>query len=205
MGFYFNGCSRMKTLEKLLQQNLNIRVIGFDDAPFEKYQGANVNVAGVVCAGTRFEGMVWGTIRKDGDDATDVLSQLLLQSKFYDQVHLVLIDGLAVGGFNIIDLPELAKRLKRPCVAVMRKLPNMVSIQQALKNFPDTAKRLYLIQKAGTIHINKPFYFQVQGGNHITVSSVLERLTIEGHVPEALRLAHLIGSAVMTGQSSNRA
>jgi len=30
-------------------------------------------------------------------------------------------------------------------------------------------------------------------------------LTDTGHVPEALRLAHLIGSAIMTGQSSNRA
>ncbi|MDM8558460.1 DUF99 family protein [Candidatus Parabeggiatoa sp. HSG14] len=195
----------MKTLEKLLQQNLNIRVIGFDDAPFENYQGANVNVAGVVCVGTRFDGMVWGTVHKDGNDATDVLSQLLLQSKFYDQVHLVLIDGLAVGGFNILDLPELAQRLKRPCVSVMRKLPDMVSIQQALKNLPDTAKRLDLIQKAGPIHTKEPFYFQVQGENPTTVGSVLKRLTIEGHVPEALRLAHLIGSAVMTGQSGKRA
>ena len=29
--------------------------------------------------------------------------------------------------------------------------------------------------------------------------------TDNGHVPEALRLAHFIGSAVMTGESSNRA
>jgi endonuclease V-like protein UPF0215 family len=98
----------MKTLEQLLQKKRIIRVIGFDDAPFEKNDpGANVNVAGVVCAGTRFEGMVWGNVQKDGDDATAVLSELLLNSKFYEQVHLVLIDGLAVGGFNLIDLPEL--------------------------------------------------------------------------------------------------
>ncbi len=195
----------MKTLEKLLQLNRTIRVIGFDDAPFENRRGANVNVAGVVCANTRFEGMVWGSVQKDGDDATEVLSRLLLQSKFYDQVHLVLIDGLAVGGFNIIDLPKLAQRLERPCVSVMRKLPDMPSIQQALENFPDTAKRLDLIRKAGAIHRHKPFYFQTQGGNPATVGQVLQRLTLAGHVPEALRFAHLIGSAVMTGQSGNRA
>ncbi len=195
----------LKTLEKLLQLNRTIRVIGFDDAPFEKRRGACVNIAGVVCAGTRFEGMVWGTVHKDGDDATDVLSQLLLQSKFYEQVHLVLIDGLAVGGFNLIDLPELAQRLERPCVCVMRKPPNMVAIQQALDNLPDTAKRLELIRKAGPIHTQKPFYFQTQGANPETIGKVLQRLTVEGYVPEALRLAHLIGSAIMTGQSGNRA
>jgi hypothetical protein len=196
----------MKTLEKLLQLNRTIRVVGFDDAPFfERHRGACVNVAGVVCAGTRFEGMVWGCVQKDGDDATDVLNQLLWQSKFYQQVHLVLIDGLAVGGFNLIDLPELSQRLQRPCVSVMRKLPDMVAIQQALEHLPNTAKRLDLIRKAGPIHIQKPFYFQTQGATPETVGKILQRLTVEGHVPEALRLAHLIGSAVMMGQSGNRA
>jgi len=195
----------MKTLEKLLQQNRTLRVIGFDDAPFEHYQGACVNVAGVVCAGTQFEGMLWGKVQKDGDDATEVLSQLLLQSKFYDQVHLVLIDGLAMGGFNLIDLPELATCLKRPCVSVMRKQPNLVAIQKALQNLPNTAKRWDLIHKAGHIYQQKPFYFQTQGGNPDVVGKALERLTKLGHVPEALRLAHLIGSAVMTGESGNRA
>lgn len=195
----------MKTLEDLLQQNITIRVIGFDDAPFEKRRDASVNVAGIVCADTRFEGMVWGRVQKDGDDATEVLSQLLLRSKFYDQVHLVLIDGLAVGGFNLIDLPKLAQVLERPCVTVMRKPPNMAAIEHALKNLPDTAKRLDLIRKAGRIHTQKPFYFQTQGGNPVTVGKVLQRLTLTGHVPEALRIAHLIGSAVMTGESGKRA
>ena len=42
-------------------------------------------------------------------------------------------------------------------------------------------------------------------GDAHTAGQVLTRLTDTGHVPEALRLAHLIGSAIMTGQSSNRA
>jgi len=195
----------MKTLEKLLQLNRTIRVIGFDDAPFDPKKETHVNIAGVVCAGTCFEGMVWGTVQKDGDDATQVLSQLLLQSKFYEQVHLVLIDGIAVGGFNILDLPTLSQQLQRPCVCVMRKPPNIAAIQTALENLPNSAKRFDLIRKAGLIHAHKPFYFQTQGGNPSTVAKVLQRLTVQGHVPEALRLAHLIGSAVMTGQSGNRA
>jgi hypothetical protein len=195
----------MKTLEKLLQQNRTIRVIGFDDAPFENQPGIFVNVAGVICAGTRFEGMVWGKVQKDGDDATAVLSQLLLQSKFYEQVHLVLIDGLAVGGFNLIDLPKLVQLLERPCICVMRKPPNMIAIAKALENLPNTAKRIELIKKAGPIYTHEPFYFQVQGTKPDSVGKVLHRLTLTGHVPEALRLAHLIGSAVMTGESGKRA
>ncbi|OAD24097.1 hypothetical protein THIOM_000050 [Candidatus Thiomargarita nelsonii] len=37
------------------------------------------------------------------------------------------------------------------------------------------------------------------------MGKILQRLTLTGHVPEALRIAHLIGSAVMTGESGKRA
>ncbi len=50
-------------LEKLLHQGGTIRIIGFDDAPFVRCWGGCVAIAGIVCAGTRFEGMVWGEER----------------------------------------------------------------------------------------------------------------------------------------------
>jgi endonuclease V-like protein UPF0215 family len=82
-------------LETLLEQNRTIRVIGFDDAPFIRCATQPVPVAGVVCAGTRFEGMVWGQVTPDGWDATEVLCDLLLPSKFLTQVYLVLLDGIS--------------------------------------------------------------------------------------------------------------
>ncbi|MGA9522477.1 MAG: DUF99 family protein [Myxococcaceae bacterium] len=47
--------------------------------------------------------------------------------------------------------------------------------------------------------------FQVQGGDPDEIAQALRRITDTGHVPEALRLAHLIGSAIVTGESSHRA
>ncbi len=195
----------MKTLEELLRLDRTIRVIGFDDAPFEKRRGAPVNLAGIVCSQVRFEGMLWGEIKRDGDGATDAIIELLGGSKFADQVHLVLTDGLAFGGFNLIDLPRLAEELARPCVAVMRKLPDMDAIDRALSNFEDAERRRDLIARAGEIHHHEPFYFQVAGAEPEIVGQALERLTDQGHVPEALRLAHIIGAAIKTGESSNRA
>ncbi|WP_413161004.1 hypothetical protein ACL6C3_21065 [Capilliphycus salinus ALCB114379] len=43
-------------LETLLKLNRVIRVIGFDDAPFNRHSGEPVSVAGVVCGGTRDRG-----------------------------------------------------------------------------------------------------------------------------------------------------
>ena len=192
-------------LEELIKKKRTIRAIGFDDAPFERQGNAAVPLAGVVCAGTRFEGMVWGKVRRDGTDATDTVCELVTDSKFAPQLHLVLLDGLGFGGFNLIDLPQLADRLQLPCVAVMRRPPNLEKVQQALTRLPDTPQRLELLQRAGSIHAHPPFFFQVCGEDAQIVAMALERLTDCGKVPEALRLAHLIGAAVVKGVSGNRA
>jgi len=47
--------------------------------------------------------------------------------------------------------------------------------------------------------------FQVQGEDPAVIASVIERLSERGHVPEALRLAHLSTAAVLTGESGNQA
>jgi len=195
----------MKPLDTLLAHGRTIRVMGFDDAPFERRPGAPVDVAGVVCAGTRFEGLVWGRATRDGADATGVMQRLLLGSKFAEQVHVVLIDGLAIGGFNLVDLPALAAAVRRPCVAVMRKRPDMPAIRRALARFDDVDRRLGVIAKAGPIHDAQPFVYQVAGAEPGVIPAVLAALTDRGHVPEALRIAHLIGSAVKTGESGRRA
>ena len=199
-------------LQDLLRHRRTIRVIGFDDAPFVRpllrssvQERSPVNVAGVVCAGTRFEGMVWGEIQQDGWDATETLAQLLLHGKFLAQLHLVLIDGISMGGFNIIDLPQLAARLCRPCVAVMRRPPDLAAIEQALHHLPDAAERLDRIRRAGAIYAHPPFYFQVCGATPEATAEALIRLTDRGHVPEALRLAHLIAAAIVKGESGRQA
>lgn len=182
-----------------------LRVVGFDDAPFRKVPGARVPICGVVCANTRFEGMVWGQVRRDGWGATDELCRLLIGGKFLPQIHLVLLDGLAFGGFNVVDLPRLAATLERPCVAVMRKRPDLAAVEAALQRLTRPGERMALFRKGGEIHQAGPFVFQVAGAEPPEIARALARLADRGHVPEALRLAHLIGSAVQQGESGRRA
>lgn len=183
-----------------------LRVVGFDDAPFDRDSpGSPVHVAGVICSGTRFEGMVWGTATKDGFDATEVIAELLIGGKYLPQLHAVLIDGIAVGGLNVIDIAALATRLELPCVAVMRRMPDVEGFREVIRDLPDPDRRMAMLDAAGEIHARPPFYFQVAGVAPDDAAALLARVTDTGHVPEALRLAHLIGAAVIDGESRGRA
>lgn len=192
-------------LSSLLKLRRVIRVVGFDDAPFKRRKGGYAPLTGIICADTRFEGMVWGKIRQDGWNATDTICRLLIGRKFLPQLHVVLLDGIAFGGFNIVDLPQLSERLSLPCVTVMRRLPDMSAVELAIRRLSKPEQRLQLLQRAGAIHAFPPYFFQVCGESPEVIAAVLQRLTNCGNVPEALRLAHLIGAAVIKGESGRSA
>ena len=145
-------------LKTLIRQRKQIRVIGFDDAPFKRHQKERANISGIVCANTRFEGMVWGTVEVDGYDATDIICQLLMGKKFLPQLHLILLDGIGFGGFNLVNLPLLAQKLNLPCVSMMRKMPNLEKMKQAMSRLPNYEQRLITLQQAGKIHAFEPFF-----------------------------------------------
>ena len=87
----------------------------------------------------------------------------------------------------------------------MRRQPNMTKIETALQRLPQPHRRLELMRRAGKIHEYPPFYFQVCKEEPVITAAVLQRLSDRGNVPEALRLAHLIGAAVVKGESGSSA
>ena len=193
-------------LSQLIQTRRTICVAGIDDAHYAiKSHGSRVQLACVVCGGTRFEGMLWGHVEKDGLDATEKIVSLVGESKFASQLHLVLLDGITFGGCNIVDLHAVSQQLELPTVAVMRRQPDLVAFKAIFEHLPDPDQRLSLTESAGEIYQVNDWVFQCQGEEPSIIAAALTRLTDRGKVPEALRLAHLIGSAVTLGESTNRA
>jgi endonuclease V-like protein UPF0215 family len=130
---------------------------------------------------------------------------LLAGGKFLPQLHLVLLDGIALGGFNVVDLETLAERLRRPCVAVMRRPPDLDAVASAVGRLSSPERRLALLRRAGPVHRVGGFVFQVRGADPAETARALARLTDRGAVPEPLRLAHLVGAAFVRGESGRRA
>ena len=49
----------------------------------------------------------------DGEDANEAISRMVRDSRFSEQVRMVMIDGAAFGGFNVVDIQALSEDLGR--------------------------------------------------------------------------------------------
>lgn len=181
-------------------------VIGFDDAPFPAGYVGKVKVVGTVYAGLRLDGILVGEVEKDGADAAEKLAALVKQSKFAPNLHLVMLQGIALAGFNVVDVFALHEQLELPVLVVSRRMPNMEAIKDALVNkVSDGQRKWAIIEKLGPMEPAGSIYVQRVGLTLEQAKVVTKRLAIEGSIPEPLRVAHLIAGAIADGQSRGRA
>ena len=183
-------------------------VIGFDDGAFPRERpsiGEAVLVMGVVCSGTEMHGALRCDITRDGDDATERLAAAVEGSRFKGHVQALMFQGLTLGGFNVLDLHGLHRRTGLPVLVLTRRAPDLPRIKDVLhRHLKGGAEKWALIEAAGEMVPLGPLYAQWAGMDAETAATLLARTTREGNLPEPLRLAHIIASAVSTGESTPR-
>jgi endonuclease V-like protein UPF0215 family len=203
-----------------------VNVIGFDDGPFARDHRGKVLLVGAVCAGTRLDGVVSGRVTRDGTDATARMVNIVRSSQFENHVRAVLLQGIAVAGFNVVDVRELGTALGVPVLVVMRRPPDMRAIERALfSEEPRTrprvrgaARKWRLILAAGKVELldvgeasatglrGRPqrLWVQRHGLSLEAARRLVASTTLHGNVPEPLRLAHLVAGGLVTGRSRGR-
>lgn len=180
-------------------------VVGFDDAPFAREHRGDVPVVGAVFCGLRLEGVLRGRVRRDGSNAARALAALVTESKFAPQLQLVLLQGIALAGFNVVDVEELHRRTGLPVLVVARRAPRLPAIRAALLGrVPGGARKWALIERLGPMEPVAGVHVQRVALTHAEAAAIVRRLAVHGHVPEPLRAAHLIAGALATGQSRGR-
>ena len=185
-----------------------IRVVGFDDGTFSfssKLERDRTILVGVFMKGSQeVVGVLSRWITVDGSDATDAMVDAIVNSRFKD-LRVILLKGITYAGFNVVDLERLHGETGLPVIVVVRKRPNLWAMEEAFrKHFPDAEERIALLRKAPPLVELVPgkLYLQCVGLDTETASEIVRVATRTGLIPEPLRLAHMIASAVMTGEST---
>ena len=181
-------------------------VIGFDDSPFHRNHRGNIPIIGTVYAGLRFEGILKGVIRRDGANAAKTIIKLISLSRFSEHIQLIMLQGIALGGFNVVNVFEIHRLLNVPILIVSRKQPDFKAIQNALiSKVPGGLRKWGIIEKLGPMEPVSDIFIQRVGLNLDESTKILEKFSIHGHIPEPLRTAHLISGGITTGHSRGRA
>lgn len=193
------------TLQSNKMVKKEIRVIGIDDSPFNKFKDKKIPVVGVVMrGGSWIDGILSTKVAVDGNDSTKKIIEMVNKCKFKPQLQCIFLDGIAVAGFNVVDVRELSKKTKLPVVVIIRRMPDIANIKKTLIKI-NKKQKIKLIEGAGNVIQVNDIFVQLTGIDLEKAKKILKVVCTRSLIPEPLRLAHLIASGVTLGESKGRA
>ncbi len=184
-----------------------IRILAIDDSPLINDR---ITLIGAYFRGSeQLDGVLCRYVTKDGMDATDIIVSMIRDSKFYGQIRVIMLDGVTYAGFNPVDINRVYKETSIPVIVFMRSCPDFEKIRQALTHLPDAEKRWEIIQGTGKIHDitspDKTVFIQFCGLDKETAVGIIRKTSTHSNIPEPLRVAHLIATGVVLGESTGKA
>jgi endonuclease V-like protein UPF0215 family len=176
-----------------------------DDAPFEKRQSTPVPIVGVVMEGPdRIESVAVGGFPVDGEDVTGYLAGWIGGLRARPALQGVILGGITVAGLAVVDMAALAERLGLPVLAVTRRNPVGSDLAEALRA-AGLEHRLALLERAPrAFGVGEGLYLAHAGTTRAEAERLVMSSLAKSRLPEPLRVAHLIGQAIVLGESRGR-
>jgi endonuclease V-like protein UPF0215 family len=180
-------------------------VLGIDDGPFDKRTDRSVPLVGVMMEGGGLvEAVAVTRFAVDGDRAADFLADWIGGLRFAPALQAVVLGGLTVAGLGVVDLPHLSRRLGRPAMVVNRHDPRNEELIRALAA-AGLSERIRLVEQSPAAwRLEAGLWVAHAGASQDEAAAILLAVRNKSQLPEPLRLAHLIGSAIVGGQSRGR-
>lgn len=177
-----------------------------DDAPFEKNHRGDVPLVGAVMARTRLDGVMYGKVRRDGVNSTRAIETMVRTGPFREHVQAVVLSGISFAGFNVADPQALFELSGKPVLVIARHKPRYEAIRRALLGRVPGGKRKWeLIERAGEMEPVESLWVQCAGMTSGEAALLIRGSRLHGPLPEGVRLAHLLGAALVRGVSHGAA
>ena len=178
-----------------------LRALGVAES-FQKGSSSRSVLAGVVMRGDlQIDGFGLTTITVGGMDGTEGVLRLFSELERRD-INLLLLNGCVIGWYNIVELDKVYEALKLPLICVTYEESEGLE-GYFRENFPDWEMRVEAYGRLG-----KRVPIDLHTGHRVLVrylgikdeqeaKALLDRFTLQGSVPEPLKVARLLARAAM--------
>ncbi|BBL45446.1 hypothetical protein MJ1_0276 [Nanobdella aerobiophila] len=186
-----------------------IRIIGIDDGYFNKKIDKETIIIGVIFRGYKqIDGVLSNKIEIDGFDVNEKIIDMIKRTTHYNQLRIIMTNGVSFGGFNLIDFKYLYNNLNLPIISVVRKRPNIEKFKLAAKKIHNYQKRIDIINNYPEINFYDTMYgrlfFQYYGTDLDTAINIIKLTSKYSRIPEPVRIAHIVAMGVTRGYSRGK-
>jgi len=179
-----------------------LRALGIAES-FKKNIGARSILAGVVMRGDLvIDGFSFTTITIGGMDATDGVIRLYKLLNRED-INVILLNGVVIAWFNVIDLQRVYDELQVPIIAVTYEESKEPLDRYFKEYFPDSwEKRVEVYRRNGLrerifLKTGHEVFVRYLGISKNEAKGILNRFLLQGAIPEPLRVARLLARSLL--------
>jgi hypothetical protein len=176
-----------------------IRVVGIDDGNFLLQNRSKICLVGVIFRGGEWlDGVLRTKIDVNGFDATKKIVRMIKTSNHYGQIRILIFNKIYFGKSNIVNVQQVFEKTKKPTIVFMKKPLNLGKLKLNIRNSPYMNEKLKLLEnleKQRCLRFNKKIWLFLYGIEESEAKKVLE-ITLKDSLPEPLRVARLIASAL---------
>jgi endonuclease V-like protein UPF0215 family len=162
----------------------------------ESYAGRRLStLAGVVMRkDLRIDGFAYGRVTVGGMDATETILTMVQSLKRRD-LNVILLSGCVIAWFNVIDPGRIHDETGVPVICVTYEESDGL-IDEIRRHFPGDESRLLAYLRLGdrvplTLHTGQTCWLRSWGLGSEDAGQLCNDFTLEGKIPEPLRVARL--------------
>lgn len=165
---------------------------------FKKNSKKSVLAGIVMRSDLVIDGVVLDYATVKGDDATDSIIRMY-DNLGRSDINLIMLDGLIISMYNIIDIDRLYEHIKKPIIAVT--FEESEGLDEHIKRvFTNYHKKLQAYHKLGErskllLKTGYTLYVRSKGIDQEESRRVLNKFILQGSIPEPIRVAKLIARA----------
>ena len=147
------------------------------------------------------DGFVMGHSTVGGDDATNAILTMYRKLDRPD-VSFLLISGIVISLYNIIDLKRISEETKLTVIGVTYE--ESEGIEDAIKHHFPNSYESKLTEYSNldsrekiTLHTSHDLYVRKEGCTVLEAKQLLDKITLQGSVPEPLRISQLLANTLL--------